>query len=123
MSIAITELIKEQAYECFIMFCAGMAFMLFYQVCSFLLSFIQIAKWIKAGLEIVFWLAAAVMTSQFLYYCSYGSLSVHCICAFAAGVLLWKTCFYGIILPTQHEGNRTRGLRKRHGKKKKKQSI
>lgn len=123
MSIELTDLIKEQASQCLVMLGAGIAFMLFYQLCSFLCGQVKIHKWIRICLEICFWLAAAVITSQFLYYCAYGRISVHAVCAFAIGVLLWKKCFCGIIFPTHCEGKRTRGLRKRHGKKKKEQTI
>lgn len=123
MSLVFTDLIKEQAMQCLIMFGAGIAFMLVYQLCAFLIRPTALREGVRAALEIVFWLAAAVMISQFLYYCAYGRLSVHCVCAFAAGALLWKKCFCGIIHPTYCEGKRIRGLRKKHGKKEKEQSV
>ncbi len=94
---ALTELIKEQASQCAVMFGAGIAFMVFYQFCSMLSKRITLNKWARAGVELVFWLITAIMLSQFLYYCAYGGLSLHVAVAFGAGALLWKKFFYGII--------------------------
>ncbi len=123
MSIVITELIKEQTIQCFVMGGAGIAFMLFYQICSFLSRQAPANKWIRAALELLFWFLAAIMLWQFLYYCAYGSLSIHTIAAFGAGVLLWKRFFYGIIIPGKGKGIRIRGFKKTNGKEKKKQSV
>lgn len=120
MNFTVTELIKEQSYECLIMFCSGIAFMIVCEFCSFLSHKIQISKWWRMGLELFFWFAAAVMASEFLYYCAYGKLSVHSIAAFGAGLLLWKSGFCGIINPNTHEGKRIKGLKQAHGEKKKK---
>lgn len=123
MSIELTTLIREQAGQCLVMAGAGIVFMIFYRFFGILSGRAGLPGWVCGVLELVFWLAAAVITFQFLYYCAYGRISVHSICAFAAGVLLWRKCFCGIILPTECEGKRTRGLRKRHGKKKKEQAV
>lgn len=123
MRIVITDLIKDQAVQCLVMASAGIVIVTFYQLCSFFSGKATCARWVRVGLELFFWLMAAVMTSQFLYYCAYGSLSVHAIAAFAAGALLWKRMFCDIMASSQSRGRRTRGLRKRHGKEKKKQSI
>lgn len=95
--MALTDLIKEQAGQCVVMFGAGIAFMFFFQLCSLASKRIALNKWLRAGIELIFWLATAVMISQFLYYCAYGSLSLHTGVAFGAGVLLWKKFFYGIM--------------------------
>ncbi len=124
MSIVLTDLIKEQALQCGVMMGAGVAFMLFYRICSVCCRAMKLNKWIRAGLELFFWLAAAVMLSQFLYYCAQGSLSVHTAAAFAAGVLLWKKFFCGIISSQNHSKElRAKGFRKRNGEEKKKQSV
>lgn len=123
MNIVLTDLIKEQATECLIMFGAGIAFALFYQTGSLISGRIPISKWIRPGVELLFWLAAALMFSQFLYYCAYGKLSLHTIAAFAAGVLLWMKWFCDIIMRNNGKGTRIRGLKKRNGKKEKKQSV
>ena len=97
MSIIVTDLIKEQAATCLVMASAGIVFSTFYQLCSFFSKRATVKKWIRAGLELFFWVIAAVMTSQFLYYCAYGSLSFHAAAAFAAGALLWKRLFCDIM--------------------------
>ena len=123
MNIVLTELIREQAFECLIMFGAGAAMGILYQICSFLSGKVRVNRWIRMGAELLFCLAAAILFSQFLYYCAYGSLSLHTITAFGAGVLLWMKFFCGIIIPDKKEEAHTRGLRKRNGKEKKKQSV
>lgn len=123
MRIVITDLIKDQAVQCLVMASAGIVFSTFYQLCSFFSKRATVKKWIRAGLELFFWVIAAVMTSQFLYYCAYGSLSFHAAAAFAAGALLWKRLFCDIMASSQSKGQRTRGLKKKHGKEKKKQSV
>lgn len=44
-------------------------------------------KWL---VELVFWIAAAATVSMFLYYCSYGKLTLHAAIGFAAGIAFWK---------------------------------
>ena len=122
MNIALTELIREQAFQCLVMTGAGIVFMMLYQLCSFLCRQIGPGPWVRWILEPVFWLGSALMTAQFLYYCAYGRVSVHSAAAFGAGVLLWKIFFCGIIDATHFQGNRIRGIR-RHGKKEKEQSV
>lgn len=123
MNIQVTELIREQSYECLIMFCSGIAFMIAYEFCSFLSHKINLNKVWRIGLELLFWAASAIMVSEFLYYCAYGKLSVHSIGAFAAGLLLWKFGFYGIIYPNIHTKTKIKGLKKIHGEKKKKPRV
>lgn len=123
MKIVLTDLIKEQAAECLIMLGAGIAAGIFYQVCSFLSRWLGLNRWIRMAAEPVFWLAAALLFSQFLYYCAYGSMSAHTIAAFGAGVLLWIKFFCGIIIPNKEEAARTRGWKRKNGKEKKKQSV
>lgn len=121
MSIPLTDLIKEQSYECLIMFCSGIAFMLVWQICSCISKRLEIKTWMRIGLEIAFWLIIAVMISEFLFYCAYGKISVHSIIALGMGILLWKHCFYDIM--AQCNNRQIKGLRKRYGKEKKKQSV
>lgn len=123
MNLQLTDLIKEQGAQCLIMFAAGIAMAVFYQICSLILSRIQVSKWIRMGAEPVFWLTAAVLFSQFLYYCAYGRLSFHIIGAFAAGVLLWMKFFCGIIGRDNCRNVKVRGSEKKNGKEKKKQSV
>lgn len=93
----VNPLIIDQSYEFVIMLFAGMTVMLFYDV------FIKIKGKFKPGnrmsfvQDILFWLFAALLTSSFLYYCSFGKISVHAFVAFAAGAVLWKKFFCGTI--------------------------
>ncbi len=91
----VNPLIIDQSFEFVIMLFAGMTIMLFYDI------FIKIKGKLKSGnkisfiQDILFWLFAALLTSAFLYYSSYGRLSFHALLAFGAGAVLWKKFFCG----------------------------
>ncbi|MFV0516722.1 MAG: spore cortex biosynthesis protein YabQ [Aminipila sp.] len=94
INLVLTDLIKSQVFESLIMLGCGMVVALLYGLFK---------RRIKAGLknnivaaatEIIFWIFAAILTCQFLYYCSYGQLSTHVICSFICGVFLWNLLFY-----------------------------
>ena len=113
----ITELIKNQVYECLIMLANGLFIGFLREI------FICVKKSVertcqkeqsdmaastvrkkKRGMavlsavsEIAFWILAGIITCAFLYYCCYGQLSFHNLCALCIGALLWKKIFYGII--------------------------
>lgn len=122
MSFGVTDLIREQSFDCIIMFCCGLAMMMFYQLCSFLSRLIHLGKWIRVVLELAFWTVGAVLVSEFLYYCAYGEITLHSAGAFAAGLLLWKLFFYDIMRPNTLKGKRIKGLNI-HGKEKKKPRV
>jgi hypothetical protein len=92
-----TDLIKAQAFESAVMLCAGMTVALLYELFCCLKNHMIARKYAAAFLEVIFWLGAGIMTSEFLYYCCFGELSVHAICAFISGVLLWTFVFCGKI--------------------------
>lgn len=91
----VNPLIIDQSFEFVIMLFAGMTVMLFYSL------FLKIKGKMKPGnkvsfiQDILFWLFAALLTTAFLYYCSYGRLSFHALAAFGAGAVLWKKFFCG----------------------------
>ncbi|HWQ77697.1 MAG TPA: spore cortex biosynthesis protein YabQ [Anaerovoracaceae bacterium] len=93
----VNPLIINQSFEFVVMLFAGMAVMLFYGV------FIKVKGKFKPGnrmsfvQDILFWLFSALLTSSFLYYCSFGRMSVHAFVAFGAGAVLWKKFFCGTI--------------------------
>lgn len=93
----VNPLIIDQSFEFVIMLFAGMTIMLCYDV------FKWVKKRLKPGMglsfiqDIIFWIFAALLTSAFLYYCSYGRLSFHAFLAFGAGAVLWKKFFYDTI--------------------------
>lgn len=97
MNVGINQLIKDQIFEFVIMLCAGMAIMLFYDIYNLIKSKTKPRNSISFIQDILFWLFASILTSSFLYYSSFGRLSVHAFIAFVAGVALWKKFFYGII--------------------------
>lgn len=93
----VNPLIIDQSFEFVIMLFAGMTVMLFHD------GLIKLKAKLKPGSrmsfiqDILFWLFAALLTSSFLYYCSYGRMSVHAFIAFGAGAVLWKNLFCGTI--------------------------
>lgn len=93
----VNPLIIDQSFEFVIMLFAGMTIMLFYDI------FTRVKNKFKPGnkmsfiQDILFWMFAALLTSSFLYYCSYGRMSFHAFLAFGAGAVLWKKFFYGTI--------------------------
>lgn len=97
MNLAINQLIKDQTFEFIIMICAGMTVMLFYDIFSIIKNKTKPRNSISFMQDILFWLFASLLTSSFLYYCSYGKLSFHALIAFGLGVALWKKFFCGII--------------------------
>jgi Spore cortex protein YabQ (Spore_YabQ). len=91
----VNPLIIDQSFEFVIMLFAGMTVMLSYQL------YVKVKNKLKPGnrisfiQDILFWLLAALLTSSFLYYCSFGRLSFHAFVAFGAGAVLWKKFFCG----------------------------
>ena len=116
MNFGLTALIREQGYQCLILFGAGIAFMIVWQLCSLVVNKIRFRTWIRVSMELVFWMLAAFMVSEFLYYGTYGEISLHAIAAFAMGVLLWRKFFYDII--AKWRDNRVQGVNESHGKEK-----
>lgn len=119
----LTELIRDQILGVTVMFGAGIAVAFMYQMFRCFCRVAVSRKWAAAVLEIIFWIAAAYFTSRFLYYCAYGKLSVHTICGFACGALLWKVCFYDIIYKICTFLEKKFGIEKNHGKEETKQSV
>ncbi|MBP3385049.1 MAG: hypothetical protein J6M22_06265 [Firmicutes bacterium] len=119
----LTELICDQVRGVTVMFGAGIAVAFMYQLFLWVCSITVRRGWLEAILEIAFWAGAAAFAGKFLYYCAHGQISVHTICAFACGAILWKFCFYDIIYSVCTFFETKFGIRKKHGKKEKKQSI
>lgn len=97
MNLAINQLIKDQFFEFFVMLGAGVTIMIFYELFTFIKIKTKPGKKMTFIQDILFWLFASILTSSFLYYCSFGRLSIHAFIAFGAGAVLWKKFFYGII--------------------------
>ncbi len=97
MNPSVNPLIIDQSFEFVIMLFAGMTIMLFHDIYIRIRSRLKSGKTIAFIQDILFWLFAAIVTSSFLYYCSYGRLSIHALIAFGAGAILWKKFFCGTI--------------------------
>ena len=94
---AVNPLIIDQSFEFVIMLLAGMTIMLFFDVFKRIKGKLKPGNRLSFIQDIMFWLFAALLTSSFLYYCSYGRLSIHAFVAFCAGAVLWKKFFCGTI--------------------------
>ena len=97
MTIAMNQLIRDQVFEFVIMFYAGMTIMVFYEIFAWIKYKTRPRHFVEFIEDLLFWMFAALVISSFLYYCSYGKVSLHGFLAFAFGALLWKKFFYGII--------------------------
>jgi spore cortex biosynthesis protein YabQ len=93
----VNPLIIDQSFEFVIMLFAGMTIMLFYDVFARVKGKFKPGNKMSFIQDILFWMFAALLTSSFLYYCSYGRMSAHAFVAFGAGVVLWKKFFCGTI--------------------------
>ncbi|MEG0829488.1 MAG: spore cortex biosynthesis protein YabQ [Anaerovoracaceae bacterium] len=123
MILDLTALIKSQGFNCLIMFGGGIAIGMFYSLCSFISHLINLKGWGKIIAELIFWALAALLSSQFLYYCTYGQFNFHCLCAFLLGPLLWKKLFYGTIKSSTLTFKNQEKLRKNHGKEETKSGV
>lgn len=95
--IIITDMIKEQFFQFIVMMGCGMIIASLYHIFDRYIKKSIKGKIIIGFYEIIFWIFAAVLTCHFLYYCAYGALKIHTICAFICGVFLWKLLFCGRI--------------------------
>ena len=121
--MTVTELIRDQTVQCAVMAAAGVAVMIMYQVFRCICDLLNISVIISYAAELLFWVSAAMVTSQFLYYCAYGRLSFHSAAAFVTGALLWKKFFCGIIDKIYARICIKQGMCKKHGEKETKQPI
>lgn len=101
MTIQFTELIIQQIKVLAVMFSAGVLVESFRQVKK--IFCVSRQKREKAEIlrqvimELIFWTISFFIVSMFLYYASYGKLSVHGLLGFLSGVLLWKKICCDII--------------------------
>jgi len=97
--ITLTELIKIQVYEAAIMLVSGMAFMIIFEIFSFIKYKSEMKKFTAAIFELILWGFAGFLTCAFLYRAAFGAISFHSAIAFILGALLWKNTLYGILFP------------------------
>ena len=88
---------REMQEVCY-MFTAGMAIMLLFQARNQILQRVDRYKRLSAFLYLLFWLMAAFLFYQFLYKASYGIVTWYSLLSFAAGCILWKKMFCGILI-------------------------
>lgn len=83
----LTELIREQSFQVFVMFCAGM----FLAVCyTFFDVVIKKSKIVLRTLaELLFWIISSRLIFEFIYYCSYGKLNFYLFATMTFGYLLF----------------------------------
>ncbi len=84
-----SPLIKDQVFGFFVMFFCGAGVAVFRQLFRSYQREFQPKKVIFVLQELLFWLAAALVTSACLYYADYGAVTVHGTLGFTLGVFLW----------------------------------
>ncbi|QAT41778.1 spore cortex biosynthesis protein YabQ [Aminipila luticellarii] len=97
INLILTDLIKTQIFESLVMLGCGMVVALLYGLFTRHIKVFIKKGFLAAVYEVLFWVFAGIVTCQFLYYCSYGAISIHVICAFVCGVFLWNLLFYATI--------------------------
>jgi len=97
--ITLTELIRAQLYETTVMLVSGMAFMILFELFSFIKHKCGMKKTIAAISELMLWIFAGLLTCAFLYRASFGAISFHAAAAFILGMFLWRKTLYGILFP------------------------
>ena len=121
--MSVTELIREQVFQCAVMAGAGVFVMLMYQIFRLAAEAFRLSGTVAAALELVFWAGAAGAVSCFLYYCAYGRLSFHAAIAFTAGALLWRKLFCGIINRLYMKLHIRQGIQNKNGEKETQQPV
>lgn len=86
MMYEISELAKVQFFQCMVMSGGGIITVILYKIVEFMQINICESRLSKAILEIIFWVIAAWIFGDFLYYCSFGELGFHSIIAFIMGM-------------------------------------
>ena len=119
----LTELIREQAFQTAVMAADGILIMTLYRIFRNICRPAGMCRAVYCVLEIVFWITAAVITIQFLYYCAYGRISFHSALAFTGGALLWKKLFCDIIDKIFTNVFRKQGIHNRYGEKETQQPV
>lgn len=103
MKIELTELIEIQIKTVYVMFCAGIFTESLWRIKTCMQHITKKAA-VRISEELIFWAACAAALSEFLYYCSYGKISLYAVTGFLAGLLLWKRICCAIITPWQEKG-------------------
>ncbi len=83
-----SQLIVEQARGFFIMFFCGIAIAMFRQLFLSLGRQKGIDGIIAPFTELLFWLLSSLITSSFIYYSSYGAITLYGVIGFTLGAFL-----------------------------------
>ncbi len=97
MKIVLTELIILQAKAVFAMFCAGVIVETMWQLKNYAKSKVLLKNKNIIILEGMFWLITSVVFSKFLYYSTFGRITLYTVIGFLTGLLLWKKICCAII--------------------------
>lgn len=84
-----SPLIREQIFSFLVMFFCGAGIAAFRNFFRVIQKDFNSRGIIAAVQEILFWIISALITSAFLYYSSYGAVTLHGIAAFTLGAFLW----------------------------------
>ncbi|MEG1583486.1 MAG: spore cortex biosynthesis protein YabQ [Anaerovorax sp.] len=97
MSTGVNPLIYFQVFEVVIMFYAGLLIMVGEEVFSTVKMCIKPSVKATFLMDLVFWVLLSLVFTSFLYYASYGKISIPGFVGFFVGLILWKKWFYGTI--------------------------
>ena len=102
MILQINELIEEQIKTFGVMFSCGIVIETLWMIKKYVknkLSSYKSASKFKTAefVEIIFWVLASTSLSMFMYYCTYGAVTLHGLIGFLTGLLLWKKICCGIL--------------------------
>lgn len=92
-----TDLMHRELMAVAYMVIAGMSVMMVYQSGKYLLERIKGYKRLYIILYLLFWITVGYIFSQYMYEATYGLIFWYTLPAFAAGCILWKKLFCGIL--------------------------
>ena len=89
-----SELIISQAKALCVMIAAGILVGMLWQIKRFIKGRLthrsMFHKGSKSLLECMFWICSAITISMFMYYSTYGRLTLYSAAGFLIGLILWK---------------------------------
>ena len=92
-----TDLMQRELTAVLYMVVAGMTVMLLLESGKYILQRTGKYKRLHNTLYLMIWIAAAYLFCQYLYEATYGVIFWYTLPAFAAGCILWKKIFCGIL--------------------------
>ncbi|MEE0691615.1 MAG: spore cortex biosynthesis protein YabQ [Lachnospiraceae bacterium] len=92
-----TELIRTELFQSFIMFYCGLSIMILFEGRDGLIRRCGNRKRLAGFIYFLGWICAAFLFYRFLYRASHGALTVCGLAAMGAGIFLWKKIICGIL--------------------------